>query len=261
MARFCAAREVLLHNHRLKFRTLCSSFIAAPPQIMAHHKSLLLLFLALLVAFDLASGADCGDKTSRNFDVATTCEADFSEGVEICPADCEPKMRAYIEDCSPTMAELSFLVIATDGDACFDIVFGIFADQRGSDCELNKAAQKSMWPVVCLSSCTEKCIDIVEGVCTHCDGVLESDFARQTETELTMTATHCPQRNCVISSSGSSSSGGSSSSSSSGGSGSSSSSSSSSGGQARGGTRSLASSSIVVSLAFVWWTVSSSSIY
>ena len=222
---------------------------------MAQHKSLLLLFLTFLVAFDLASGAACEDQGQRNIEMAKTCEAEGTEGVETCPADCGPKLQAYIEDCSPTMADLSFLVIATNGDACFDIVFGIYADLRGSDCESNQAAYRPMWPVLCLTECSEECIKMIEGVCNHCNGVLGSEKAREIETELSITS-NCPQADCDLGSSGSSSSGSSGSSSDSSGSSgtdsSSSSSSSISGGQGRAGT-SLASSSIVVSLAFVWW--------
>ncbi len=219
-----------------------------------HYKSLLLLVLSLLVAFDLASGATCEDKTELSLGVASACEAEGG----ICPAACETKLRAYIEGCYPSFAEVAFLVVATNKDACFDVVFGFYAELRGSDCASNHKAYSSMWPAVCIAECTPECIEMVEGVCNHCSGGYDTHTPEALEIELSISAVHCPQaQQCDLGSSGSSSSG--SSSSSGTGSSSGSSSSSSSGGQGRGGgTTSLAFSSIVVSLAFVWFTISTS---
>ena len=137
----------------------------------------------------------------RNIEVATTCEADFdqgSEGLEACPADCGPQLQAYYDDCAATYDELAFLVIATDKDACFDVVFDFFASLRGSDCEMHRQAFRPMWPFVCMNECTEECSNLVAGVCNHCSGVLNSDEANSVELELSLSAPHCPQSDCSL---------------------------------------------------------------
>lgn len=214
-----------------------------------HHKSLISLFLSLLVAFHslgFASAATCGEGYQRQLEVASTCEADS----ETCPEDCEPALRAYIDDCSPTFAELGFVVIATNLDACFDTVFDIYKENRGTDCEGNLEAYRSAWPFLCVGACTNECVHVVEGVCNHCSGALDSDTANSVEFELSISASLCPQAQCDLGSTGSSSSGSSSSSS---GGGSSSSSTGNSGGQALNHTSAL---NVVVPLVVVWWTLS-----
>ncbi len=214
-----------------------------------HHKYLLSLFLSLLVVFHslgFASAAACGEAYQRQLEVATTCEADL----ETCPEDCETTLRAYIDDCSPTFAELGFVMIATDMDACFDIVFDIYKENRGTGCEGNLEAYRSAWPFLCLGDCTDECVQVLEGVCNHCSGALDSDAANSVEIELSISASLCPQAQCDLGSTGSSSSGSSSSSS---GGGSSSSPTGNSGGP---GLKITSALSIVVPLVVIWWTLS-----
>jgi hypothetical protein len=178
------------------------------------YKPIVRSVLFLLVAFQslspsvvfTVSAAECGDKDARNFEVATICEADFGAGgIEICPDDCGPKLLAYYEDCEVEVDELAFLVIATDRDACFDIVVFFFLNMRGSDCEMNLKAFRSMWPALCMGECTQGCSDLVDGVCNYCNGALESADARSVELELSISAPHCSQSTCSLGDGGGSS--------------------------------------------------------
>jgi len=181
---------------------------------MISYKSIVRSVFFLVVPFRLlspsvvftVSAAECGDKGARNFEVATSCEADFGAGdIEICPEDCGTKLLAYYEDCEVEVDELAFLVIATDRDACFDVVFFFFLNMRGSDCEMNRKAFRSMWPALCLEECTQGCSDLVDGVCAYCNGALESAEARSVELELSMSAPHCSQSTCSLGDGGGSS--------------------------------------------------------
>ena len=173
---------------------------------MVSSKSILLFIVLLFPPFDLWSpfflvwAAECGDRDVRSLEVATTCEADFDldSSTEICPADCEPKLRAFYEDCEVEYGDLAFLVIATDNDACFDVVFDLYAEMRGSECEMNRKAFRPMWPILCISECTEECSSLVDGVCNHCSGVLESAEANSVQIELSVSAPHCAQSQCSL---------------------------------------------------------------
>ncbi len=174
---------------------------------MRTYPSILLFVISLIWMFRSLSAADCGDSNQRSVEVAMACEADFdmgSEGLEACPPDCLIKLTAYYEDCERDIKDLYFLVIGTDKDACWDEVFGFYSDLPGSDCEKNREAYGSLWPLVCLYGCSEDCEKLVNGVCTNCEAKLIQDMASAVETQLSSTSS-CPQSTCDLRNNGSNS--------------------------------------------------------
>lgn len=167
---------------------------------MTHHPSFLLFIASLFLQFGSLSAAECLDSNQRSVDVVTACSADF--GVEACPETCLPTLQAFYDDCALDIGDLSMMVVTTAQDPCWDTVFGFYAELRGSDCEDHRKVYRSMWPLVCLTACTDECSELVDGVCNVCSGALGSDEASSVETELRATAS-CPQAQCDLGDSGS----------------------------------------------------------
>lgn len=187
---------------------------------MTHYPSFLLFVASLFLRFGSLSAAECLDSNQRSVDVVTACSVDF--GVEACPESCLPTLQAFYDDCALDIGDISMMVVTAAQDPCWDAVFGFYADLRGTDCENHRKVYRSMWPLVCLTACTDECAELVDGVCTVCSGALDAAEASSVETELKVTAS-CPQAQCDLGDNGGIDMSGSSSSGSGGGGGSSSS--------------------------------------
>lgn len=162
---------------------------------MEQYPSFLLFIASLFAMFGSLSAAECLDSNSRAVDVVEACAGNFDE--ETCPETCLPTLTAYYNDCALDITDLSMMVVSTAQDPCWDTVFGFYADLRGSDCENHRKVYRTMWPMVCLTACTDECAELVNGVCTVCSGALGSDEAGSVETELRATAS-CPQAQCDL---------------------------------------------------------------
>lgn len=161
------------------------------------------LFLILLLWIESLSvrGAECNDdteKSRRGIEVASACE----ETAGVCPEECLPTLQAYYDDCDVGFPDLGFQVLATNNDACFDVVFGFYLSVRGMDCESNLQAFRS-GTATCIPDCSWGCEALITGICDYCSGgALGETEARQVEIEISLIASSCER--CSLEGSGAS---------------------------------------------------------